>query len=48
MYTPAGRFANEKAFVACEVVEGTRSINWSDTVLTFASIIYIEISVTNT
>jgi len=32
VYTPVGRFANEKAFVARGVVEGLRSINWSDTV----------------
>jgi hypothetical protein len=47
VYTPAGRFVNEKAFAVCKVVEGTRSINWSDTVLTFASITSRELSLTN-
>ena len=47
-YTPAGTLANEKAFVDCGEVEGTRSITWSDAVLTFASITLTELSVTNT
>ena len=48
LYTPAGTLANEKAFVDCGEVEGTRSMTWSDAVLIFASITLTELSVTNT